>query len=59
MANEKKQTRQHKPTEQELDRQYDEVHEEHVADEFPTPEEQEQEKEQILEDYAEDLKEPD
>jgi hypothetical protein len=28
----------HKPTGQELDRQYDELHEAHDADEYPTPE---------------------
>jgi len=59
MANEKKVTRQHKPTGQELDRQYDELHEEYEANENSKPEEQEQAKEQILDDYAEDLKDPD
>ena len=59
MADEKKLTSQHNPTGQELDRQYDELHEEHDADELPTPEEQRQEKDQELDAYAEDLKDPD
>jgi hypothetical protein len=42
-----------------LDRPYDELHEEHNADELPTPEEQRQAKEKELDDFAEDLKEPD
>ena len=59
MADEKKLTSQHNPIGQELDRQYDELHEEPDADELPTPEEQRQEKEQELEDYTDDLKDPD
>ena len=59
MTDEKKPITTHKPTGQEADRQYDELHEDHDADELPTPEEQRQEKEQILEDYAEDLHDPD
>jgi hypothetical protein len=59
MANENKFKWQHKPTGQELDRQYDELHQEHDADEIPTPEERRQEREQQLTDYAEDLKDPD
>jgi hypothetical protein len=59
MADKQRVTRPHKPTGQEMDRQYDELHEEHDADQLPTPEEQRQEKEQALEDYAEDLKDPD
>jgi hypothetical protein len=59
MVKERKGTGQHKPTGQELDRQYDELHEEHDADDLSTPEEQQQQKEQVLEDYIEDLKDPD
>ncbi len=59
MVHEQKVPGQHKPTGQELDRQYDELHERHDADELPTPEEQRHEKEQEIEDYAEDLKDPD
>jgi hypothetical protein len=47
------------PTGQELDREYDELHEDHNADELPTPREEELEKEQELEDYADDLRDPD
>jgi hypothetical protein len=59
MANEKKTTGQRKPTGQELDRDYDELHQKHDAEEFPTPDEQQHEKEQELEEYSEELKDPD
>jgi hypothetical protein len=57
--NDTRATAQHKPTGQELDRQYDDLHEEHDADALPTPEERRREREQELADYAEDLKDPD
>jgi hypothetical protein len=37
-----------------LDRHDDEFHEEHNADQLPTPEEQRHEKEKGLDDFAED-----
>lgn len=56
MTDEKKIVTQRKPTGQEMDRQYDELHEEPNADEFPTPKEEQREKEQELDAYAEFLK---
>jgi hypothetical protein len=53
------------PTGQELDRQYDELHQEAEAavvdDEHPSPPDERRAKEQSLEEYAEgvDLKDPD
>jgi hypothetical protein len=47
------------PTGQELDQQHDELLQQHDAEAFPTPEEQRQEKEELLEDYAEDMIDPD
>jgi hypothetical protein len=52
---------QRRPTGQDLDRQYDELHEdseEFDADEVPHAAVERQEKEQPIEGYAEDLKDP-
>jgi hypothetical protein len=59
MTNEKKASAQRKPTGQEMDQQYDVLHEELDADTYSTPQQQRQEKQQELEAYAEDLKDPD
>ena len=59
MATAKKVARQHKPTGQEMDQEYDELHKVHEVDDLLTPEERQQAKDQELEDYSEDLKDPD
>jgi hypothetical protein len=59
MTDDQNLTRPHPPTGQELDRQYDLLHEEHDGDEPATPEGQRHVREQEIDDYTEDLKDPD
>jgi hypothetical protein len=59
MADKKKVRRRRIPSGQEMDRQYDEVHEEPGGDEPATPERQRRDKQHELDAYAEELKGPD